>query len=108
MNTNPPNDPIYFEGNHLPVIINIQKSFKKGLVRTRKGKTFPVTLQDWLLDGIQLYDYVELKKYVTGEWFVTDYHVNMEVYGAIHNSYQEQLPEQERDYIYNEQGELYE
>jgi len=88
-----------------PVIINIQKDIKKGLVRTSKGKTFPVTLQDWLLDGIMLMDYVELKKSaVTGEWIVTNYYINKEVYGAIHNSYQTSLD----DMMVNEDGELYE
>ena len=65
-----------------PVIINIQRNLKTGLVKTSKGKVFPVTLQNWLVDGIMLHDYVELKKSgVTGEWIVTNYFINNEVYG---------------------------
>ena len=109
MNTNPPSDYIDCGHNKMPKIINIQRQFKTGLVRTSTGKTFPVHLQDWLVDGIMHGDYVDLKKSpVTGEWYVVDYHINMEIYGALHNQLQEELPEQERDYCYNERGELYE
>ena len=76
--------------DEMPKIINIQRKLKKGLVKNQNGKVFPVTLQDWLADSIELLDYVELKKSpVTGEMIVTDYKINMEVYGAIHNSYQD-------------------
>ena len=88
-----------------PTIINIQRNIKKGLIRTNTGKTFPVTLADWLIDGIMLHDYVEIKKSaVTGEWIVTNYFINNEVYGAIHNSYQTTL----EDMVCDEDGELYE
>ena len=100
-----PNNPHYFEGDRLPVIINIQKQFKTGIVKTATGKKFPVKLQDWLVDGIMLMDYVELKKSkVTGEWIVTNYFINNEVYNAIHNSYQEKY----EDMIVNEDGVPYE
>ena len=100
-----PNNPHYFEGSKMPVIINIQKKFKKGIVKTSTGKKFPVTLSDWLVDGIMLMDYVELKKSkVTGEWIVTNYFINNEVYSAIHNSYQEKY----EDMIVDERGVPYE
>lgn len=77
------------EGNEMPKIINIQKKLKHGLVKLTNGTIVHVSLQDWLLDGIELYDYVELKKsHVSKEWIVIDYHVNTEVAGSIHNSYQ--------------------
>ena len=89
----------------MPVIINIQKKFKTGIVKTSTGKKFPVKLQDWLVDGIMLMDYVELKKSkVTGEWIVTNYFINNEVYSAIHNSYQEKY----EDMIVDERGVPYE
>ena len=101
MNTNPPTDDTILEPN-MPIIINIQRKYKSGIVQTATGKKFPVTLQDWLLDGIRLYDYVDIKKSsVTGEWIVVDYHVNSEVYGSIHNSYQETL-----DLCYGKDGEV--
>ena len=85
-----PNNPHYFEGDRLPVIINIQRRIKKGIVKTTTGEKFPVTLADWLVDSIMLQDYVEIKKSkVTGEWIVSNYFINNEVYAAIHNSYQE-------------------
>ncbi len=85
-----PNADHYFEGDRLPMIINVQRRFKKGLVKTSKGKVFPVTLQDWLVEGIMVYDYVELKKsHVTGEWIVTNYFVNVEVAQEIEDSYNE-------------------
>ena len=100
-----PNNPTYFEGDKLPVIINIQRQFKTGIVKTSTGKKFPVKLQDWLVDGIMLHDYVELKKSkVTGEWIVTNYFINNEVYAAIHNSYQENYD----DMITDEEGVPYE
>ena len=100
-----PDNSHYFEGTKMPVIINIQKQFKKGIVKTSTGKKFPVTLADWLVDGIMLMDYVELKKSkVTGEWIVTNYFINNEVYNAIHNSYQENY----NDMIVDEDGVPYE
>ena len=89
----------------MPVIINIQKQFKTGIVKTATGKKFPVTLADWLVDGIMLMDYVELEKSkVTGEWIVTNYFINNEVYNAIHNLYQENY----NDMIVDEDGVPYE
>ena len=91
--------------SQLPVIINIQRDIKKGMVKTASGKKFPVTLADWLVPGIMLMDHVEIEKSkVTGEWIVTNYYVNMEVYGAIHNSYQTNLD----DILVNEDGVPYE
>ena len=78
-----------FEGDEMPKIINIQRKLKHGLVKLNNGTIIHVSLQNWLLEGIELYDYVELEKSaVTGELIVTDYHINTEVSGSIHNSYQ--------------------
>lgn len=80
MNTNPPKDDTVLEPN-MPVIINIQKGIGKGIIRTCTGKKFPVTIKSSLLEGIQLMDYVTIRKSkVTGEWIVTDYFVNSEIY----------------------------
>ena len=90
MNTNPPNDHIRTNEDPMPVVINIQPEFKTGMVRTATGKKFPVKLQDWLIEGIKLMDYVELKKSaVTGEWIVTNYFVNGDFYND--DYYQEVL-----------------
>ena len=71
-------------------IIHIDRQRKVGLVKSdNMKKSLRVTLQDWLIDGIMLFDYVKLNKSgVTGEYIVTDYYVNVEVSAAIHNSYQ--------------------
>lgn len=87
----------FAECTELPKIIKIEKQVKKGIVKNQDGKVFPVTLQDWLADSIELLDFVELEKSVTGEWIVTDYTVNIEVYGAIHNSYQEKYEDMVTD-----------
>ena len=101
----PPVDDTYFEGTRMPQIINIQRKLKRGIVRTSTGKKFHVTLATWLSDCIMLHDYVEIKKSaVTGEWIVTNYYINNEVYGAIHNSYQEDTA----DLMCNEDGVPYE
>ena len=87
-----PNHEYYWEGDNLPKIINIQRKLKKGIVQTSTGKKFPVTLQDWLIDGIMLHDFVEINKSpVTGEWIVTNYFINTEVAEEIESSYQEAL-----------------
>ena len=86
-----PTDYHFFEGDIMPKIINIQRRFKKGLIRTADGKTHHVTLQDWLLDGIMLQDYVEVKKdHVTDELIVTNYFINVEVAQEIEESYKEE------------------
>ena len=80
MNTNPPKDDTILEPN-MPTIINIQKDIGKGMVKTCTGKKFPVTIKQSLLEGIQLLDYVTIRKSkVTGEWIVVDYFVNSEIY----------------------------
>ena len=85
-----PNNPSYFEGCQMPKIINIQRGLKKGLVKTASGKVFPVTLQNWLVEGIMLHDFVELRKSkVTGEWIVVDYYINRTVAEEIAETYEE-------------------
>ena len=85
-----PNADHYIQGERLPMMINVQRRLKKGLVKTCTGKVFPVTLQDWLADSIMTYDYVELKKsHVTGEWIVVNYWVNSDVAQEIEDSYNE-------------------
>ena len=90
-------------------VIDINRKDKTCLIRKGKGRSYSCHLADWLADSIMLMDYVTVKfNPVSRVWMVVDYHINMKVYGAIHNSYQEELPETERDYCYNEKGELYE
>jgi len=109
MNCNPPLDDTYFQGCKLPTLINKQPQFKTGMVKTCTGKKFPVHLSPVVCEGALIGDYVTLKKSaVTGEYIAVDYIINMEIYGALHNQAQEDLPEHERDYCYNEEGELYE
>ena len=99
MNTNPPNDQTPFEDNL--VVIHINRADKNCLVRNEKGgKSFICEMADWLIDGIELMDYVTVKTAVNGKPIVTDYHVNMAVYGPIHNSYQDRY----EDMITDENG----
>ena len=86
--SNPPIDNTPFEDDPW-IVIEINRKGKTCLIRKGKGKSYPCTLTDWLVDSIMLHDYVDVKySPVSREWIVTDYHVNMEVYGPIHNSYQ--------------------
>ena len=102
-------DETYFEGCNYPILINKQKRFSKGMIKTCTGKKFPVHLSPLVNEGALIGDYVTIKKSkVTGEWIAVDYFINMEVYGAIHNERQDELPEHERTYIFNQEGELYE
>lgn len=56
----------------MAIIVNIQKQFKTGLVKTNKGKIFPVKIQDQILNRINLNDAVTLKKSsVSKEWVIT-------------------------------------
>ena len=106
MNINPPNVEEPLTGDELK-IIHIDRRNKTGLVKSDNMKySQPVILQDWLLEGIMHQDYVTVERCLSGELIVTNYYVNSDVAGAIHNSYQEELPEDERDYAYSEQGVL--
>ena len=109
MNTNPPRDDIPLETEEWKVI-HINRRAKTCLIRKgNKGESYTCTMADWLSDCIMLQDYVDVQyNAVSREWMVTDYRINVPLTAAIHNSYQEELPEAERDYIYNEKGELYE
>ena len=106
--SNPPRDETPLEHDEWEVI-HIDKRNKTCLIQKGKGRSYPCHLAGWLAESIMLRDYVDVKyNPVSREWTVVNYRINMEVYGAIHNSYQEELPEAERDYCYNERGELYE
>ena len=108
MNPNSPNVSEPLTGDELK-IIHIDRKLKVGLVKSdNMKKSIPVILQDWLVEGIMLHDYAHVKRCLNGDLIVTDYTINNEVYGAIHNSYQMELPEAERDYMTNKEGELYE
>ena len=63
-------------------LIHIDPIRKTGLVKSdNMKKSLVVKLQDWLIPGVQLMDYVTVEKsMVTGELWVTDYHVNTEFY----------------------------
>lgn len=87
--SNPPRDDTPLE-DEAWIVININRRAKTCLIRKGdKGKSYPCTMANWLVDSIMLRDYVDVQyNAVSREWMVTDYHINMEVYGAIHNSYQ--------------------
>ena len=86
-------------------VIHLVKPNKTCLVQTKAGKVFPCKLHDSVVDGIMLADYVEVNKSsITGEWIVSDYKINFEVYAAIHNSYQTKID----DLILEEDGVPYE
>ena len=64
-------------------------------------------MNDLCVDGMRYGDdAVVVKSSVSGEWLCIDYKVCTATNYAIHNSYQEGL--EEPDYIYNNEGELYE
>ena len=81
MNTNPPNIPEPLTGDEMK-LIHIDPIRKTGLVKSdNMKKSLVVKLQDWLIPGVQLMDYVTVEKSkVTGELWVTDYHVNSDFY----------------------------
>ena len=90
-------------------VIHINKNDKTCLIRKDQGRSYPCRLAPNVIEGIQLLDYVTVKfNPVSREWTVVKYHINFPVSAAIHNSYQDGLPEEDRDYIYDEKGELYE
>ena len=56
----------------MAIVVNIQKQFRTGLVKTAKGKIFPVKLHDSVINNIKENDAVELKKSpVSGDWIIT-------------------------------------
>ena len=56
----------------MPILINIQRSLKTGLVKTRTGKIFPVTIEGKLLRRVNVNDTVKLKKSpISGDWIIT-------------------------------------
>ena len=61
-------------------IIHIDRQRKCGLVKSdNMKKSLRVKLQDWLIDCIELYDFVKVNKSaVTGELIVTNLYVNEE------------------------------
>ena len=80
MNTNPPRVDEPLTGDELK-IIHIDPILKVGLVKSDNMKySQHVELQDWLIDGIKLLDYVTVKKTVEGKLIVVNYHVNPEMY----------------------------
>ena len=108
MNTNPPKDNTPLEGDQWKVI-HIDRQRKTCLIRKGKGKSYPCVLADWLVEGIMHSDFVDVKyNTVSKEWTVVNYHINMEIYGALHNEIQDTLPVAERDYCYNAEGVKYE
>lgn len=56
----------------MPILVNIQRSLKTGLVKTSTGKIFPVTIDGKLLRRVHINDAVTLKKSpVSGDWIIT-------------------------------------
>ena len=90
MNTNPPRDETYFEGETLPQVIHIDKANRTCLVKVAPNKSVIAHLTKEKAEAIQLLDYVEIKKSpVTGEINVIRYYVNQDVYNEEY--YQEVL-----------------
>lgn len=80
----------YFEGIEMPILINLQRRLKKGIVKFHNGNTLIVTIKDNLVDDIMLYDHVDLTySPVSHEWIVTNYHINVDVAQEIEDSYKE-------------------
>ena len=81
MNTNPPKVDEPLTGDELR-IIHIDPIQKVGLVKSdNMKKSLAVKLQDWLIPGVMLNDYVTVEKSpVTHELWVVDYHVNSDFY----------------------------
>lgn len=56
----------------MPIIVNIQRNLKTGLVKTRTGKIFPVTIEGKFLRRVNVNDTVKLKKSpISGDWIIT-------------------------------------
>ena len=80
MNTKPPRVDEPLTGDELK-IIHIDPILKVGLVKSDNMKySRHVELADRVIGGIQLLDYVTVKRAVDGNLIVTDYHVNPDVY----------------------------
>ena len=80
MNTNPPRVDEPLTGDELK-IIHIDPILKVGLVKSDNMKySRHVELADRVIGGIQLLDYVTVKRAVDGNLIVTDYFVNPDVY----------------------------
>lgn len=57
----------------MAIVVNIQKQFRTGLVKTAQGKIFPVKLHDSVMNTIRENDTVELRKSsVSGVWMITE------------------------------------
>ena len=102
MNTNPPKDYTPAVDSDEWQVIHINRKDKTCLIRkANKGRSYSCTMADWLADSIMLHDYVEVQfNPVSRVWMVIDYRINVEVYGSIHNTYQETLD----DLIFDENG----
>ena len=56
----------------MPILVNIQRNIKTGLVTPRTGKIFPVTIEGKLLRRVNVNDTVKLKKSpISGDWIIT-------------------------------------
>lgn len=89
MNTNPPNDTTYFEGDPMPQVIYIDKVNRTCLVRVAPKRSIVCTMSKNIAEGIQLLDHVEVKfSHVSKEFQVIRYYVNQEVTEEIGETYQ--------------------
>ena len=90
MNTNPPNDTTYWEGDRLPQVIYIDKVNKTCLVRIAPKRSVVAHIKNkQMSEAIQLLDYVDLKwSPISKTWNVVRYYVNQEVTEEIHETYQ--------------------
>ena len=90
MNTNPPVDDTYMEGDQLPQVIYIDKVNLTCLVRIEPNRSVVAHIKNReMAEAIQLLDHVELKwSHVTKQFQVVNYYVNREVTEEIAETYQ--------------------
>ena len=101
MNPNPPKDYTFTESDEWQ-LIHINRCDKTCLIRkANTGRSYSCAMADWLSDSIMLHDYVDVQfNPMSRVWMVIDYRINVEVYGSIHNTYQDNLD----DLIFDENG----
>ena len=89
MNTNPPNDTGFIEGDRLPQVIYIDKVQRTCLVRVAPKRSIVCTMSKNIAEGIQLLDHVDIRfSPISKEWQVKRYYVNREVTEKIGETYQ--------------------
>ncbi len=77
-----------------PILTYLNKEANLGVVMTSDREEVTVNIPDWMLEGIELYDFVEFEgDFISGEFIVTDYFVNEEALDASEGGYIEDYRE---------------